>query len=123
MTIITRLKNKMSILMVCILIPFFAKAEAGKGIDSYDLLFALLILLLIIVNQVYLTILSIKKISNPNFRLSILYYLAFVVSIVVFISSYIKSIDLVSFGLILTLPCLLGVMSLFIEIIRLMRKK
>ncbi len=123
MTIITRFKNKMSILMVCILIPFFAKAEAGKGIDSFDLLFALFILVLIIVNQVYLTITSLKKIFNPRFKLSIFYYIAFVVSIVVFISSYIKSIDLGSFGLILTLPCLLGFMSLFIEIIRLMRKK
>lgn len=118
MTKITRFSKKISILMVCNLIPFFAKAEAGKSIDSYDLLLALLILALIIVNQVYLTIISLKKISHPHFKLSIFYYIAFLVSVVVFISSYFKSIDLGSFGWVLILPCFLGVISLFIEFFR-----
>jgi hypothetical protein len=119
------LKKTTLIGILFFLTPIYASAEAGKSIKPENIIFALFVLVLIFVNQVYLTITSIKKIMKPEVNSSILHYISFVISIILLIIYFPNkgSHEMHFFELFIIIPFLLGVISFFIAIFNWLKKK
>jgi len=119
------LKKSLIIAFLIFLIPFYSSAEAGKGISDESIILALLALVIIIANQIYLIITSIKKIMNPKVNSSILHYISLIIGVII-MAIYIPNKGYNSpflFEIFITVPFLLGVVSLSISIYNWVIKK
>jgi hypothetical protein len=106
------------------LTSFCASAEAGKGISDESIILALVAVVILVINQIFLTVTSLKKIMKPEAKSSILHYLSFVISIVIF-SIYIPNAGtggLPLFKGFVILPLVLGAISLLITLFNLVKK-
>jgi hypothetical protein len=105
--------------------PFCGSAEAGKGISDESIILALFTIVMLVLNQVFLIISSLKKIMQPEGKSSILHYISFVLAIIIF-ALYIPNIKtggLPIFTVFATLPMILGTISFMITLFYLMKKK
>jgi hypothetical protein len=110
--------------ILLLLTPFCASAEAGKGISDESIILALVAVVILVINQIFLTVTSLKKIMKPEAKSSILHYLSFVISIVIF-SIYIPNAGtggLPLFKGFVILPLVLGAISLLITLFNLVKK-
>lgn len=108
-----------------LLTPLIASAEAGKGITDEAIILAIIGIVILFVNQVYLTITSLKKIINPEKKSSILHYITIVSSVVIF-AIYIPNKGYDSpflFDVFIAVPFILGLISLSISIFYWIKKK
>lgn len=108
-----------------LLTPFFASAEAGKGITDEAIVFALLGLVVILINQIYLLATSIRKIMEPEKKPSILHYISFVISIVIFIVYFPNkgNSGVLLFEVFVVGPFTLGIFSLILSLFQVFKKK
>ncbi|MDB4088549.1 hypothetical protein N9544_02890 [Flavobacteriales bacterium] len=105
--------------------PFCASAEAGKGITDESIIIALSALVVLVINQVFLTITSFKKIMKPEVKSSILHFVSFVIAIIIF-AIYIPNAGpggLPLFKAFVTFPLILGIISFSITIFNWIKKK
>ncbi|MEN8928627.1 MAG: hypothetical protein ABF242_06280 [Flavobacteriales bacterium] len=107
------------------LTPFFATAEAGKGITDEAIILALLGLVVILINQIYLLVTSMKKIMEPEKKSSIIHYISFVISIAIFVIYFPNRGDsgIPLFEAFVVGPFILGVCSFLISLFIFFKKK
>lgn len=107
-----------------LLTPLCASAEAGKGITDESIILALLGIVILFVNQIFLIVTSFKKIMNPQTKSSILHYISFVIAIIIAVI-YIPNKGYNSpllFDVCITVPFLLGIISLTLTVYNCIKK-
>ena len=118
-------KKSITLSFLILLTPFYSSAEAGKGISDGSIILALSALVVLVLNQVFLTITSFNKIMKPEVKSSILHYISFFISIIILFIYFPnkKSVSLPLFEAFITVPFILGIISFTIAIFNWVRKK
>ena len=119
------LKNSLLSAFFIFLVPLYSSAEAGKGIKDEAIILAIAGLIVIFVNQIYLSISSIKKIMNREAKSSVLHYISFVISIAIVVTYFPNKSSgaLPIFDAFIITPLILGIISFTITIYNWVKKK